>query len=172
MKTWKTERPRGMVRWAADVWIGVVGRGSRKTSLYRAGTRYTKVKKRFPNIKNYIWGRLRKRFLTKRIRNVATLTICTDGKPMYRPQKLRQEYKHYDVVRQKKQFRKKRKTTGLQVGTQIIDRRWLALKTLSSAKTRATYFNENYVFAASWLYERNEMDIREKMREAIEILLA
>ena len=172
MKTWKTETPRGRVRWAADVWIGVVGRGSRKTSLYHVGTRYTKVKKRFPNIKNYIWGRVWKRFLRKKIRDVATVTVCTDGKPMYRPKKLQLGYNHYDVIHQKKQFWKKRKTTGLQVGTQIIDRRWLALKTLSSAKTRATYFNENYVFAASWLYERNEMDIREKMREAIEILLA
>ena len=43
---------------------------------------------------------------------------------------------------------------------------------MSSPKTRATYFNEDYVFAASWLFERNEMDIREKMREAIEILRA
>ena len=172
MKTWKTQTPRGRVRWAADLWIGVVGRGSRKTSLYHIGTRYSKVKKRFPNIKNYIWGRIWKRFLMKRISNVATVTICTDGKPMYRPEKLRLGYRHYDVVHQKKQFWKKHKATGLQVGTQIIDRRWLALKTLGSPRTRAAYFKEDYVFAASWLYERTEMDIREKMREEIEILRA
>ena len=112
MKTWKTQTPRGRVRWAADIWIGVVGRGSRKTSLYHIGTRYSKVKKRFPNIKNYIWGRIWKRFLMKRIRNVATITICTDSKPMYRPKKLRLGYEHYDVVHQKNNFGKSAKPRG------------------------------------------------------------
>ena len=106
----------------------------------------------------------------KKIDNVGTVPVCTDGKPMYRPEKGRLGYRHFDVIHNKKQFWKKHKETGLQVATQIIDRRWRALKARSYPNTKAAQFTEGHIFAASWLYEHGDLSERVLLREAISIL--
>ena len=66
MKKWKVESTKGGFRFFPDVWIGVVGRGSRKTFLHHVGRRSARAYKRFPKIKGYIWVDLWKRFFRKK----------------------------------------------------------------------------------------------------------
>ena len=120
MKQWKVTSKAKNVTWCSDVWIGVVGRGSRQTLLHHVGVRRTRTYKRFPNIKSYVWARFWNSSVRKKTRDSRTLTICTDGKQMYNPEKKGFGYKHYNVIHQKKQYWKKHKITGLQVGTQVI----------------------------------------------------
>ena len=150
MARW-TETINGTVYYHCDIWVGILGRGSRRIYLSHTGTRTTKDSRRFPKLKDSVWSSIWRNEVAPLCS--LPLTLHSDGHGMYR-QKL--GYNHKYVVHTRKNFWDWGQKTKVQGGTLCIDSVWKQLRIKGGLQhMNHDGYDVAYPRAAAWLHMQN-----------------